>query len=169
MCYVPWPTCSQLGFWASKWLRDAQFTFSCSCLFSTSKIKVHLLPTKSVFRQTEENFVREGSTQIFILQCHIIINSVVKQNHVNVITPNLLALNRERTYGNLILVIASSDKLRSSLSLVSRKTCTPVASSAQVCCTNFRTFCCKLLSHSQVSHDTNMKCTLYSFPVSSRA
>ena len=100
---------------------------------------------------------------------HIITNRVVKQNHVNVITLNLLSSAEQRTYGDLILVIASADKLRTSLSQVSRETCTPVPSSAQVLCSKFSIFCWKVLSHSQVSHDTNMKCTLYSFPVSSRA
>lgn len=103
---------------------------------------------------------------ILIVQCHIIISCVVKQNHVNVITLNLPSSAEQRTSGE---AIASADKRRTSLSQVSRETCTPVASSAQVHCSNFSIFCWKVLSHSQVSHDTNMKCTLYSFPVSSRA
>lgn len=106
---------------------------------------------------------------ILLTQCHFIINCLVKQNRVYVTTLNLLSSTEQRTCGDLILVIASADRLRTSLSQVRRETCTPVSSSAQVHCSNFSIFCWKVLSHSQVSHDTNMECTLYSFPVSSRA
>lgn len=99
----------------------------------------------------------------------VVINHVVKQNHIGFIMLILLSSTEQRTYGDLILVIAPADKLRTPHSQVSKETHSLVASSAQVQCSNFSAFCWKVLSHSLVSHDTNTECTRYSllFPLES--
>ena len=92
----------------------------------------------------------------------------MKQKHIGFIMLILMSSIQQRTYEDLILVTAPADKLRTPHSQVSKETYSLAASSAQVHCSNFSTFCWKVLSHSQVSHDTNTECTWYSLLISSR-